>query len=227
MNIALIISAGKGTRINSNIPKQFIQVKDKEMLCYTIDAFQTHPFIDEIIIVTLKDYIDKVKGLCFDHRYTKVTGIVAGGETRQESVRNGLNFIKGHDDDTILIHDGDRPFIETRDITRLIEYMKTNDSAVLVVKENDSLIPGVSNAGRKAVYDDVPYIIQTPQCFKLKNIRTLHNRLSNLSFSDDASLLDHDGQKVNLVIGDKQNIKITTDDDLKYFKEKVNSDEQV
>ncbi len=219
MNIAIIVSGGKGLRISSSIPKQFINVNGKEMICYTIEKFQNHPLIDEIVVVTLQDYISFMKTLVFKHGFNKVRHIICGGETRQESVRNALNKTKYADNDFVLIHDGDRPLVSDKIITECIKSLEQFGTAV--VATDGSEIDGISNAGRKAVYNNVLYNIQTPQCFKYLDIKNVHNRLKDEEFSDDASLFDKLDKKVNIIIGDSSNYKITTDEDLKYFEESV------
>lgn len=219
MNVALIVAGGRGTRINSNVPKQFIKVNDKEMLCYTIECFQSCENIDAILIVTLKDYLAKTKELV--KGYNKVINVVIGGNTRQDSVRNGLNSLNIKPDDTVLIHDGDRPFVTQHEIKSLLDVMKESDNAVLAIKEEDNDADDTSKSGRVAFYDGIKYCIQTPQCFKYGIIKELHNRLNNSQVTDDASLFDLFNRKVNIVKGEKTNIKVTTDADLKYFVNKV------
>lgn len=219
MNIAIIVSGGKGTRITSSIPKQFITVNGKEMLCYTIEKFQNHPLIDEIAVVTLEEYVPFVKSLVFKYSFNKVNNVIVGGSTRQESVRNGLNKIKCSDNDFVLIHDGDRPLVSDNIITSCIKSLEQFGTAVVATLSNSK--DGVSNAGRKATYDSVEYNIQTPQCFKYLDIKNAHNRLKEETFSDDAGLFDILGKKINIVIGDSKNYKVTTNDDLKLFKENI------
>lgn len=220
MNIAVIVSGGKGTRITSNIPKQFIIVEGKEMLCHTIEQFQQHPLIDEIIIVTLNDYVSYVQNLIFKNRYSKVRKVVVGGETRQESVRNALNSINCNEDDYVLIHDGDRPLVSFDIITKCVKNGEQGKTAVVGLLKSDK-INEISNSGREATYQGIDYYIQTPQCFNCNEIKEAHNRLKEKTVSDDASLFDILGKEIYIVQGDKNNFKVTTDIDLEYFKKMV------
>ena len=217
MNIALIVFAGKGTRISSQIPKQFIKVKGKEIVGYTIETFNNHPLIDEIVLVTSKEYLAYTKNLVLVSRYHKVSGVFEGGQTRQESVRNGLNCTSFGDFDNILIHDGDRPLVSDQIITNCLRGLAKNDALTVAIR-SDKALTEVSNSGRKYFDKGVSYDIQTPQCLKYKLIKDAHNKLKDYSFNDDASLILELGGDVKLIEGDKMNFKVTTDKDLDFLK---------
>ena len=220
MNIALIVFAGKGTRINSSVPKQFIRINNKEIVAYTIDVFMKHPLIDEIVLVTSQKYLIYTQNMVNTNRFNKVVNVVVGGETRQESVKKGLNSIHARNDDNVLIHDGDRPLINDKLITNCLRKLETCDAVTVAIKSDEAL-EGVNNLGRKYVINDIEYDIQTPQCFKFGLIKELHNRLENESFSDDASLVTRDGGSVEIINGDKYNFKVTTDRDLEFLKAEI------
>ena len=225
MNIALIVFAGKGTRIHSKTPKQFIKVKNKNIVAYTIDVFDKHPLIDGIILVTSEEYITYTENLVLVNRFNKIIKIVPGGATRQESVKNGLNSCEYSDNDNVLIHDGDRPLIKDKIITTAIKELSKHDSVVVAIK-SDQGMDNVNNLGRKTVINGVSYDIQTPQCFKYNLIKNAHNKLENESFSDDASLIEKEGGEIFIVEGDPINFKITTDKDLEFFKEIINNKDE-
>ena len=156
MNIAIIVFAGKGTRINSKTPKQFIKVNGKDVVSYTIDVFEKHPLIDGIILVTSEEYLAYTKNMVFSHRYSKIYNVVAGGKTRQESVRNGLNSMNYGEGDYALIHDGDRPFIKDTIITNAIMALRKYDAVTVAIKSDEGL-NGVKNLGRK-IFDIVFWV---------------------------------------------------------------------
>ncbi|MCR4911269.1 MAG: 2-C-methyl-D-erythritol 4-phosphate cytidylyltransferase [Bacilli bacterium] len=220
MNIALIVFAGKGTRIHSQIPKQFIRIDKKEIVAYTIETFQHHPLIDEIILVTSADYLPYTQNLTYLNHFDKVINIVEGGETRQESVRKGLLSIKANDKDNVLIHDGDRPLVSHEIITRCLRELAEHDACTVAIKSDEALTE-VKNLGRKYHLDGVDYDIQTPQCFKFGLIRDAHIRLCEQKFVDDASLIIEMGKDVSLVEGDKYNFKVTTDQDLEFLRKEL------
>ena len=217
MNIALIVFGGKGERISSQVPKQFIKINGKDLVGYTIETFERHPLVDSILLVAPKDYLTYTKNLVLTSRFYKVTDVVAGGTNRQESVRNGLNALKCHDNDNILIHDGDRPLVSDALITTCLRELRKHNALTPVIKSEDAL-KEVSNSGRKIIKDNINYDIQTPQGFKFKLIKDAHNKLKNEQFSDDVSLIEALGGEVLLLEGEKNNFKVTKDEDLEYLK---------
>ena len=214
MNIALIVFAGSGSRIHSDIPKQFIKINDVELVVYTIKKFNDNPHIDEINLVTSKEYIPYVE--CFKEKYSlnKINKIIAGGASRQESVRLGLEALDYDDNDNILIHDGDRPLVSHAIINESIDFLKDNVASCPFIFKSDELIE-VSNSGRKIFLNNQEVDIQTPQAFKFGVIKTAHIEKQALEFNDDISLINSD--LVKFFEGDKYNFKVTTDDDLRFL----------
>ena len=223
MNIALIVFGGKGERISSDVPKQFIKIKGKDVVSYTISVFQEHPLIDEIVLVCHKDYLNYTKQLVIINQFTKVRFVVPGGETRQDSVREGLNATNYNDNDNILIHDGDRPLVKTSIISQALRLLDSVNACYPAIKSSEG-IKIISNSGRKKEINGVSYDIQTPQCFKYKLIKDRHNRLKGETFSDDISLLEILDEPVEMFIGDKYNFKVTLDRDLNYFRGLIEND---
>ena len=216
MNIALITFAGIGSRITSLVPKQFVKIKGQDMVCYTIDTFENHPLIDEIVLVTSKEYLSYVQNMVFAHDYKKVSMVVEGGKTRQESVRLALNKMKTFPDSVVLIHDGDRPLVSAKLITKIIKE-KNTAKVVVPVLENKKKEPLSSGAGRKITIKDVLYDVQTPQAFLYPEILEAHNRLKDEEVSDDASLFNE--SLVKYISGEARNFKVTTNSDLDLLKE--------
>lgn len=217
MNIAFIVFAGKGSRIASPLPKQFIKIKGKDLVCYAIEKFSSHPLIDEIVLITSEEYLTYTKSLVFANEYKKVSKVVVGGATRQESVRNGLNETNYSNEDHVLIHDGDRPLISSEIITNCIRKLDEGKNVIPILKHSDAY-KFVSNSGRKITIDKEEYDVQTPQCFNYLTIKNAHNRLKDIAVNDDASLLEKLGEKIEYIQGDKDNYKITTNMDLEYLK---------
>ncbi|MBO6280211.1 MAG: 2-C-methyl-D-erythritol 4-phosphate cytidylyltransferase [Bacilli bacterium] len=224
MNIALIVFAGKGTRVKSPIPKQFIKIHDKELVIYTIEQFQKNQNIDEIVLVTHPDYIDLVKKLVKQYELSKVKNILPGGETRQDSVRLGLLSMEYDEKDNVLIHDGDRPLVSQEIIDSNINQLN-EFSAVCTMIYHRNALKEVSNLGRNKKINDIDADIQTPQSFKFGLIKKYHLLRQNEEFSDDASIVERDIE-VCYIPGNKYNFKITTDGDLEHFKNLIEQNEK-
>lgn len=218
-NIAIIVCSGVGKRMGANLPKQFIQIKNKPIVCYTIDKFENCEKIDEIIIVTNNDYIQFFKeDIIKKYNYKKIKYVISGGKERLNSVYNGLNCIKDKNS-IVLIHDGVRPFVENNDILNIIENTKKYDACILGVKAKDTI--KICNNGfiqQTPNRDDV-YLAQTPQAFKFDLIKKAYDYAinNNIFITDDASAVECIGYSVKIVEGSYKNIKITMSEDLKFF----------
>ena len=226
MNIALILAAGSGSRMgNADKPKQFLPIYGKPLMIHTIEAFEAHDEVEAIVIVTNDIYIDQVKVWCKQYDLGKVKAVVAGGDSRQISVYNGLTAVKAiakGNDDIILIHDAARPLISSKIISDNIKACEKFDAVDTVIKASDTIIRSVD----EKVISDIPnrselYQGQTPQTFKLSLILEAHEKAKSglvPNVTDDAKLVLSLGKKVHLVEGSKQNFKITTFDDLMMLK---------
>ena len=222
-NIVLITAAGKGTRlVGTGIPKQFLRVRGKPILIYSAEAFNKNELIDEIYIVTSKEYIEEVERICRQYNINKLKGVVEGGQTRQQSVFNGIIALKSHgnqDDDIILIHDGARPLVDDYIINLNIHACEQYNAVETVIPLTDTVV----RSSNGQIVDEVPdrnelFQVQTPQTFKFKLIYDAHKRFENLQLAtDDAQLVHNMGKTVHLVEGNKKNLKITTIEDLNIF----------
>ena len=219
MNIALIVFAGSGVRMNNPTPKQFIKINGKEVVSYAINTFNKSPFIDEIVLVTHHDYLDYVAKMVDKYEFNKVTKIVPGGATRQESVKLGLLAKEFDEKDKVLIHDGDRPLIKEELIEKCIAKLDEYDAVAPYIERKDELNE-ISNLGRNKEVNGKKFDIQTPQCFRYGLIKEYHLKYTDISVSDDISLLEKD-YEVCYLPGDKYNFKITTEMDMEYFKKLV------
>lgn len=220
MNIAIIVFAGKGTRIGTEIPKQFIKINGKDLVSYTINAFNSHPFIDEIVLVTSKEYLPYVKTFKHTYHFDKVSQVVEGGETRQESVRKALIKINGSNSDFVFIHDGDRPLISDDLITKCIKEVHEGKNIVPVMNKNDR-VQGISNSGRVIELNNEVFDVQTPQCFPYNLVKEAHLAFKDEAVSDDASLIEKLGKQITYVKGEQNNFKVTHPTDLDYLEKLV------
>ena len=183
-------------------------------MVYTIKKCNENPHIDEIVLVTSKEYIPYVE--CFKEKYQleKIIKVVEGGQTRQESVRRGLVALDYDEKDNILIHDGDRPLISHAIINQAIDYLDEFEVTCPYILKTDE-IPELSNAGRQYRLNGEDVHIQTPQSFRFGLIKEKHLDKQDLQVNDDVSLISPD--QVKFYVGDPLNFKVTTDEDLAYL----------
>jgi 2-C-methyl-D-erythritol 4-phosphate cytidylyltransferase len=210
--IALIVAAGSGSRMNHDTPKQFLLLKNKPVLYYSIKAFLDAYDDMEIILVLPEEHIGKGQEIIdgyFDASKFKIT---AGGRTRFHSVRNGLTLIK-NEEAIIFVHDGVRCLLTKDLIKRCYDAAFESGTAIPVVECNDS-VRLLSNNGNKALDRNKVKLVQTPQTFHSKILLPAFAIDYKDRFTDEATVVEAFGLKVNLVEGEKANIKITTPVDL-------------
>ena len=217
MNVAIILAAGNGTRLSNNIKKQFIKIHDKQLFLFSFDSFCSSN-IDKILIVSSKEGINYVRSLVSSNE--KFLDVIAGGETRQHSVKNALDYLKGilADDDVILIHDAARPLIKVPLINEVINKTIEYDCCSLILPIKDTIISLSNNNYESTLERDKLASVQTPQGFKFKIIYEAHLKAMHSSATDDAQLVKNLGLNIHLIKGDEQNFKITTNEDLNYFE---------
>lgn len=205
---ALIVAGGVGKRLNSHTPKQFLILGDKPILMHTLNKFS---HLDRIYLVLPKKYFNEWKELCEKYNFDLEHVLVEGGDNRFCSVKNGLNAINSTD--IVLIHDGARPFVKKELIKTLLNKVSSGFGIIPVINAIDSirLIEGDSS---RAVNRDNIYHVQTPQCFIFNEIFNSYNTDYNSSFTDDASVFESKNGKIKNIIGNYNNIKITTPLDL-------------
>lgn len=224
MNVAIILAAGNGTRLSNNIKKQFIKIHDKQLFLFSFDSFCSSN-IDKILIVSSKEDINYVRSLVSSNE--KFLDVIAGGETRQQSVKNALDYLKGilADDDVILIHDAARPLIKVPLINEVINKTIEYDCCSLILPIKDTIISLSNNNYESTLERDKLASVQTPQGFKFKIIYEAHLKAIHSSATDDAQLVKSLGLNIHLIKGDEQNFKITTNEDLNYFEYILGCDE--
>jgi len=208
---ALIVAGGVGKRMGSEVPKQFIPVAGLPILMHTLTAFYRYDHSMEIILVLPVSHFSQWTNLSVQHDFDVPHKMVAGGSTRFHSVKNGLNSI--NEDGLVAIHDGVRPLIDTDTITRSFDEAELKGNAVVAVELKDSIRrvdrENTSHEDRSGFR-----LIQTPQTFNVADIKQAYDIEYNESITDDASVAELSGQKVNLTLGSYRNIKITTEEDL-------------
>jgi 2-C-methyl-D-erythritol 4-phosphate cytidylyltransferase len=219
---AVIVAAGKGSRMGAEINKQFLNIKDKPILYYTLKAFDCCSSIDEIILVTAKSEMEYCKSEIVEkYAIKKVSNIVEGGLERQHSVYKGLKACS--DCEIVLVHDGARPFVENRIIEEGISFAKKHGACTCGVEPKDTIkVKDEQGFSARTLNRASLFSIQTPQCFNYGLIVDSHSKAfkDNIKVTDDASVAEYCGHRVYLYEGSYNNIKITTPEDL-IFGEKI------
>ncbi|MBQ6361555.1 MAG: 2-C-methyl-D-erythritol 4-phosphate cytidylyltransferase [Lachnospiraceae bacterium] len=232
MNIAIIIAGGSGTRMGQDIPKQFINVYDKPVLIYTLEGFQKHPQIDAIEVVCLDGWHDILKAYAKQFNIDKLKWVVSGGNSGQESIRNGVYNLEGKcaDDDIIIIHDGIRPLVDETVLSDVIIKCEKYGNAVTSMPYNEQIF----------VVDDeistVKYIpretlrrVATPQAYRFGKLlekyhEAFEKEIGIYGSSYTNTMMVELGERLYFAAGSDKNIKLTTPDDLEMFKAYLKSD---
>lgn len=217
-NVAIVLAAGQGKRMKSKVQKQYLLIKDKPVLYYTLNAFEESPLISEIILVTGKDEIEYCrKEIVEKYGFTKVRKITAGGKERYHSVHEGIQAID--EADYVLIHDGARPFVDGDILERVCTAVEEYKACVVGMPVKDT-IKIADDEGFAAQTPDrrMVWQIQTPQVFEYHLIKDAYEKLMEEEpegITDDAMVVETMTEhKVKLVAGSYRNIKITTPEDL-------------
>lgn len=207
--IALIVAGGKGDRMKSDIPKQFIAINKLPILMHTIKQFS---HLDEIVLVLPQDQFKFWEDLCKEYNFNEKYSLVEGGKSRFHSVQKGLQSI--NKDGIIAIHDGVRPLISKNLIDNLTTQVKEGFGVIPVIPISDS-VRKIENGVLKNTQRSNLYKVQTPQCFLNANIQKAYKQKYSHNFTDDASVFESNGGAIKTILGDIKNMKITTSEDLK------------
>lgn len=207
----IIVAGGKGIRMSSDLPKQFLILGEKPILMHTIQQFAEYDPTIKIILVLPQDQQDYWKGLCRQYDFMVPHKIANGGDTRFQSVKNGLAFIRERG--LVGIHDGVRPFVTTEVIDRCYKTAETA-GAVIPVIDIVETVREVLPEGSRSVNRNLYKIVQTPQVFQNDLLLRAYNQLYREEYTDDATVVESCDIKVTLVEGNRENIKITTPFDL-------------
>jgi len=217
MNTAVVVAGGKGTRMNSNINKLFLNIKGKAVLARTLDVFFASDYIDEIVLVIGEDDEKLCRERVLNHiNINKPFKVVTGGKERQDSVYNGIRNVS-KDADIILIHDGARPFVNEYIIMKSIREAKTCGAVAVGMPVKDT-IKIVNEEGFIAKTPDRSclWLTQTPQTFASHVIVQAYefSQVNGIKATDDAMLVEAMGFNVKMIEGSYDNIKITTPEDI-------------
>lgn len=231
-NVALLIAGGSGSRMGQDIPKQFINVYDKPVLIYTLEGFQKHPQIDAIEVVCIDGWHEVLWAYAKQFNISKLKWVISGGETCQESIRNGVFNLEGEvsDDDIVIIHDGIRPLVDETVLTDVILKAQQYGNAVTSLPYNEQIF----------VLDDekstVKYIpretlrrVSTPQAYRFGKLdwgyhEAFEKKIGIYGSSYTNTMMVELGERLYFAAGSDKNIKLTTKDDLEMFKAYLKSD---
>ena len=226
MNSAIIVAAGSGTRFGSKTPKQFLEISGKPLITHTLERFEACAAIDEIILVLATGEIANFQKIIEKYNLGKLAQIISGGETRSESVLNGLNAIDSQNAEIVAVHDGARPLVSVKEISQTVQKAKETGAACLVAAITDTV---KSVAGGKITGTIDRATLRralTPQCFRYEILKRAfaENELGEI-VTDECFLVEKSGYEISAVEGSAQNIKITRQEDfifaenlLKQFK---------
>ena len=208
----LIVAGGRGTRMGGPQPKQFLELAGRPVLMHTLEAFDRWDASARLIVVLPEDQIDTWKRLCEAHVFGRIHRVVAGGETRFHSVRNGLGAVAS--DGLIAVHDGVRPLVAPSVIAACFAAAADGGAAVPVVPVVESVREVDADGGSRPVDRARLRVVQTPQVFRADVLRAAYCLPYDPRFTDDASVVEASGVAVRLVPGNRENIKLTTPMDL-------------
>lgn len=208
----LIVAGGRGTRMGGPQPKQFLELAGRPVLMHTLEAFDRWDASARLIVVLPEDQIETWKRLCEAHVFGRIHRVVAGGETRFHSVRNGLGAVASNG--LIAVHDGVRPLVAPSVIAACFAAAADGGAAVPVVPVVESVREVDADGGSRPVDRTRLRVVQTPQVFRADVLRAAYCLPYDPRFTDDASVVEASGVAVRLVPGNRENIKLTTPMDL-------------
>ncbi len=223
MNIALLTAAGSGTRMHSEIPKQFMHIDNKPVILYTMEAFQRHPEIDAIIVVTLEAWKEMIWAYAREYEISKLKWVVTGGESGQDSIRKGLLALKEEckDDDVVMIHDGNRPFISGDIITDSLAVYREKGGAIAAMPCVEAIYKSYDGKESDTSLDrNEMYRTQTPHTYSLGKLLWAHDQAEKMNITNTTAtcvLMSELGEKIYFSKGSEKNLKLTTKDDVDIF----------
>jgi 2-C-methyl-D-erythritol 4-phosphate cytidylyltransferase len=225
---ALVLGAGRGTRMGGKVDKQFLKINEHPILAYTLAKFQNHPAIDNIVVVTAeKDLAYCRNEIVEKYRFSKVSHIIPGGEERQDSVLAGLLALD-QETEWVAVHDGVRPLITPQTISDVLKVAFAKGAAIVGVPAKDTIkvvnpdLTVQTTPARASLWH-----VQTPQVFRRELLLKAYHQAAEVGWrgTDDASLVEKLGEPVSLVQGEYTNLKITTPEDLLFFQQSIKKQE--
>lgn len=216
---AIIVAGGSGSRMQSSIPKQFLEIAGKPVLFYTIEAFQKYSSTISIILVLPSDQLNFWQELCQKHKVDFKLQVQSGGNSRFQSVKKGLEVIT--EDGLVAVHDGVRPLIKPETIRNAFGMARQHGTAVVATSLKESIR---EKTGQMSIAKDRSRyaLVQTPQVFRVSELKRAYTFGEQPYLTDDASVAEAAGIKIRLVDGDYENIKITTPEDVIFAEAIIN-----
>ncbi len=226
MNSALILSAGTDARFEMNVPKQFVNVNNRPIIVYTMEKFQEHPEIDEIVVICLDGWQEMVKAYAKQFHVTKLKAVLPGGENAQQSTYHGLKYMKEQcgmgQGDIVVIHDAIRPMVSEELITKSMRMCRKCKMGVAATRIMDAIIHTQNGrSGFKSIDRNEIMKIQTPQAFDFEYLWQMHNRAvseSKTGFWDNTGMLTSLGEEIYFSEGSGLNMKVNTAEEVAMFK---------
>ncbi len=228
MNVAIIIAGGVGSRMGQEIPKQFINVGEKPVIVYTLEAFQEHPLVDAIEVVCLAGWEQVLRAYARQYKIDKLKWVVKGGASGQESIRNGVYNFEGvlAEDDICIVHDGVRPMLDPEVITDVVRVAKERGNAVTSMPYNEQIFL----VDKKDSATTTQYIpretlrrVCTPQAYRFGLLDSKYHEAFEKGVGIDGSnytntMMVQLGVRLNFAVGSDRNIKLTTPENLEFFR---------
>lgn len=208
----IMVAGGRGLRMGADIPKQFLLLDDKPIIFHSLEKFTSYDPTIELILVLPEDNIDYWNELCVKYNFNTEHNIVKGGPERFNSVQNGLSLVRQRS--TVAIHDAVRPYVSIETIDRCFSVAEKRGNAVPYIKPTESVREINGKNSSRVINRDNIALIQTPQVFRSDILLSAYAAVYQPSFTDDASVVEAAGHSINLVQGNRENIKITTAEDL-------------
>ena len=215
MDYIIIVAGGKGLRMGSDIPKQFLPIGGKPVLMRTLERFRAYSSELQIILVLPEAQQDYWRQLCQEYHFDVEYRLANGGQTRFHSVQNGLALVPDDAEGVVGVHDGVRPFPSIEVIRNCYETARTAKAVIPVIPVVETVRHLLSNKKSVTVPRDEYRLVQTPQTFDIQLLKAANRQPYNDGFTDDASVVESYGHAITLVEGNRENIKITTPYDLK------------
>lgn len=210
----VIVAGGNGSRLGADVPKQYLPMAGKPMLMRTIEKFYGFDNYMQIVVVLHPNYMDFWKELCEEYNFRIPCELVEGGDTRFQSVKNGLANILDHK--TVAIHDAARPLVTESLIAQCFHHAKKNQCGIIPVIDEKNSLRLLKDSTHRPLERDNIKIVQTPQTFPAKLIKKAYQTDYSPIFTDDATVAENDGAFIMLIQGEESNIKITTSIDMEF-----------
>ena len=233
--IAVLIAGGSGSRMGQDLPKQFINVFDKPVIVYTLESFQRHPEIDKIVVVCIKGWEEVTRAYAKQFNIGKLITIVPGGESGQESIRNGVYSLEGiaQPDDLVVIHDGVRPLVDSAILSDVLRIARQHGNAVTSLPYNEQIFfvdPEDPSTTTEYIPREKLRRVSTPQAYRFDLLDSKYHEAFEKKIGIDGSnytntMMVQLGVRLYFAAGSEKNIKLTTKDNLEMFKAYLRQDE--